>query len=92
MYSVLKRSKHYHCQQRDEWYCKEKRTTQEIRKRLVKVFRDASRWKMEGGVRNGKERVYDTDPVQQCVASLPPTGASSNMMIHCVGAVCSWSR
>jgi hypothetical protein len=57
-YSVLKKSKHYHCQQRDELYCKEKMITQEIRKRLVKVFRDASRWKTEGGVRDGKERVY----------------------------------
>lgn len=40
--SVLKKSKHYHCQQRDELYGKEKWITQEIRKRLVKVFRDAS--------------------------------------------------
>jgi hypothetical protein len=56
--SVLKKSKHYHCQQRDELYGKEKRMAQEIRKRLVKVFRDASRWKTEGGVRDDKERVY----------------------------------
>ena len=39
VYSVLKESKHYHCQQRDEWYCKEKETTQEIRKRREGVSR-----------------------------------------------------
>ena len=62
--------------------------------KLVRVFRDASRWKDDEMERKWRSTVPEgVELVQRYVASLPPGEASSSTVMHVaavVAAACSW--